>query len=298
MFRRLRADFILRLFQRQSGFVQGLVGALDRHDCPAAEAAPLQPFRVDAVGDSRITTDHHVRRQVLEQQAASADHHMRTNLAKLVHANKTAENGEIVHAHMPGQLHAVGKDDVAANMAVVRQMHICHDPVVVADLRDTGVLRGTDVEGTVFADDIVVTDFQPHWFASVFLVLRDAAQRVELENAVVLANASVPFDHHMRADRRARADLDMLADDGIGADCDIIRQSGIGVDERRWMYYRHYLSFIVHMISASAATWPSTSATARNFHSPRMLRVGVTLRINWSPGTTGRLKRAPSMPTK
>ena len=52
------------------------------------------------------------------------------------------------------------------------------------------------------------------------------------------------------------------------------------------------------IIVAEVATAPSTSATVSNFQMPRMARSSVALRTSRSPGTTGRLKRALSMPTK
>ena len=39
-------------------------------------------------------------------------------------------------------------------------------------------------------------------------------------------------------------------------------------------------------------------ARVLNFQMPALWRSIVTSRISWSPGSTGRLKRAPSMPTK
>ena len=54
----------------------------------------------------------------------------------------------------------------------------------------------------------------------------------------------------------------------------------------------------MHIISASQASSPSTVARAENFHSSRFCFSNFTSKISWSPGTTGRLKRALSMPTK
>jgi hypothetical protein len=41
---------------------------------------------------------------------------------------------------------------LVADLAVVRDMHVGHDPVVVADARHAGVLDGAQVEGAELAD--------------------------------------------------------------------------------------------------------------------------------------------------
>ena len=54
----------------------------------------------------------------------------------------------------------------------------------------------------------------------------------------------------------------------------------------------------VHINSASVASWPSTRASALNHQMPRVKRVSSTCMCIASPGITGRLKRALSIPTK
>jgi hypothetical protein len=51
-------------------------------------------------------------------------------------------------------------------------------------------------------------------------------------------------------------------------------------------------SMILALITASAAVLPSTVACPRNFHTPSFFCCLTTLMRNWSPGTTGRRKRA------
>ena len=50
--------------------------------------------------------------------------------------------------------------------------------------------------------------------------------------------------------------------------------------------------------SAEAASASPTDATADIFQMPRRVRSSVALSVSWSPGSTGRRKRALSMPTK
>ena len=137
--------------------------------------------------------------------------------------------------HMAGQRRTVGHDGVVADLAVVRHMHIGHDPVVAADAGDAGILRGAQVEGAEFAYGVVVADLKARRFACVFLVLRDLAERAELKDAVMRPMRGMPA-RSPHADRpSARTDLDMFADDGIGADLDVVGQLRVRMNDRGWV---------------------------------------------------------------
>jgi hypothetical protein len=64
---------------------------------------------------------------------------------------------------------------VIADLAIVRYMHISHDPVVVAHACHTDILRSTNIESAGFAYGVVVADFQPGRFVRIFFVLRNFA---------------------------------------------------------------------------------------------------------------------------
>ena len=78
-----------------------------------------------------------------------------------------------------------------------------------------------------------------------------------------------------------------LVDEGGGMDQAHVGLASGGLDRCAWRTAarpRHHLA--VHL------------RRALNFAMPRFRASIVDSRISWSPGTTGRLKRAPSMPTK
>ena len=64
---------------------------------------------------------------------------MRAQPHILMYYGKAAQNNKIIHVHMASQLRIVGKNGVVANGAVMGQMHIGHDPVVVTNSRNTAV---------------------------------------------------------------------------------------------------------------------------------------------------------------
>jgi hypothetical protein len=83
---------------------------------------------------------------------------MRANPDKLVHHRKTTKNGPIANVNMASQLRVICKYRVICDLAVVGQMHIGHDPVVIADPRNPNVARRSDIEGTKLANSIAVSN--------------------------------------------------------------------------------------------------------------------------------------------
>src|SRR6185503_10655011 len=160
------------------------------------------------------------------------------------------------------------------------------------------------VDGHVLADRVPVPYLDPGRLAPVFLVLRRAADRGELENAIAPADARMALDHDVRPDPAALPDFDMVADDRIRTDLHVGPDPGAGMHDCGRVD-RHGAGFQActvlrteQSISASQTTAPSTRAVHENFHTPRTPRSRITSSSSWSPGTTGRLKRALSMPAR
>src|SRR5690606_19267195 len=155
------------------------------------------------------------------------------------------------------------KDRRIADQAVVGDMAIGHDPVVVADPGNAAALHRAAVDGAELPDDVAVADLEQGRLALVLLVLRILAYRGELEDPVTAADPGRPADHHVRSDPGIVADLDVGADDGVGTDRDIRPELGRRVDDR--FRIDHWsTSLIAQRTSHSAASCPSTSARASN----------------------------------
>src|SRR5690606_39167140 len=288
------------LLQPQAGAIQQLVGALDVADLLGAEVAPAQAFAVDPEGFRGHAGTGDVRRQVLVEASVHAAEAVRPDAAELVHLGEAAEDGPVTDVHMALQGGAVGEDHVVADHAVMRDGHEGHAPVVAADGGLAAILAGAAVEGAELADGVAIAEHQPRGLVGVLLVLGCRAQRTELEDAVVAADHRRPFDGHVRTDLGAGADHDVRADHGKGADADILRDLRLRIDDGCGMDSRlaHWNSLAAHISSATVTGLPSTSATPLNFQTPFTVRTSSTLSTSWSPGSTGFLKRALSMPTK
>ena len=172
----------------------------------------------------------------------------------------------------------VGEDRMVAHDAIMSDMGIGHDPVVVADERDARILDRPAIDRRVLANRIAIADLEPGILAVVFLVLRVVANRRERKDVVIATDRRRPLDDHVRLDARSAADLDIRCYDGIGSDADAFVQS------RLTRYHRTLVdqgSFLVTIrITASAASWPSTSAWHSKRHSARLRRVSLALSIS------------------
>src|SRR5512134_788297 len=297
---RLLGELALGFLQREPRAVQRAVGAPDARDALRRKPAAPQPLAVDAVGLGHVAGGLDVGRQILGEVGAHAREAVRADVHELVHQGGAAEDHPVADVHVPRQPAVVGEDAMAADLAVVREMHAGHDPVVVADARDARVARRPAIDGHALADRVAVADLDRRVLARVFLVLRRRADRAELIDAVVAPDARAPVEHHVRADPAALAHLDALADDGVGAHRDAWREPRARVDHGRGMDLRraHARSSArsVHRISASAFTTPPTRDTQANFQMPRLCARIVASISSWSPGTIGRLNLALSMP--
>ena len=78
--------------------------------------------------------------------------------------------------HMASQLRIIGKNRVVAHLAVMRQMHIGHDPVVVAHTGHADIAGRANIEGTKLADGVALANDQLARLARILLVLGNRTQ--------------------------------------------------------------------------------------------------------------------------
>src|SRR3546814_5864650 len=116
---------------------------------------------------------------------------------------------------MPGKLDRIGYDGMAGDLAIGCDMHVRHDPVVVADAGNPHILGRSRIDGDIFTHGIAVADFQARGFAGVFFVLRDAADGAKTVERIVFAYGGMAIDDAVRADDAARAHRDVLANDAV-----------------------------------------------------------------------------------
>ena len=105
-----------------------------------AEAAPAQAYEVQAAIACGLLASDDVRRNVLTEAAAALYHHVATNLAELMTENDGADDSVVVNLHFSCEFRGVAYNDVVAENAIVGNVHVLHEQVVVSDNGST--LRG------------------------------------------------------------------------------------------------------------------------------------------------------------
>src|SRR6516165_870000 len=291
-----RGETLERVRQLQIRAIEDAVGLADVADLLFAEAAPLEALGVDAVRHGGVPRHHHVRGHVAREDRAAAEEGMCADLGELVYGGEAAEDHPVADLDVTAHGDAVGEHGVVADHAVVRDVGERHEQVVAANGGDALVVGGAAVDGAALAEDVAVADDQPGRLAAVFLVLGRIADGSELEDAVVRADRGRAVHDHVWPDDGARTDLHLWANDAEGTDRHIRREPRLGGDDGARV--DHLPVSGATIMSAWATSASPTSATVAKRQMPLSDRSSCALSSNWSPGTTGRRKRALSMPTR
>ena len=195
----------------EAGEVEISVNLLDVADGVVAEVAATQTYTVDAGVADGLAGGLDVGRDVLVDEGAALNHHVRADVAELVHERAAADDGEIVDHHLAGQLRGVADDDVVAYGAVVGHMAVGHDEAVVA-YGGAAAGGGAAVHGDALADGGVVADDGQGVLAAELEVLRYGADDGTGEYGAVTSDAGAFKDGYVAADARALADFHIGVD--------------------------------------------------------------------------------------
>ena len=112
---------------------------------------------------------------------------------------------------------------MAADLAVVGDVRVAQKQVVRADARD-GIRVGAAVDRGVFAENIVVADFQIGGISDVFEVLGFASDGRKGEKLVGAAEFRVALENDVRVQDTIIAEFDIRSNDAKRADTDIASQ--------------------------------------------------------------------------
>src|SRR5690606_12005172 len=173
------------------------------------------------------------RRNILTHRAGTTNHAVCADTTELMHGSQTAQNGPVANMHVAAQLDAVGDNRVIADLAIVSNVGVGHDPVVIAHTGHAHILHRTGIDGDVFTNHIAIADFQASRFTSVLLVLRHAADGAETVEMVVATNRGHAIYHAVRAHFGARPYRDIGPNDAVRPDLDIICKLSACFDDGR-----------------------------------------------------------------
>src|SRR5690606_37836494 len=302
------APLVAELGQRDDGLVElqalaveEFVGAVEQGDLLGTEAAALQTLAIDGAGGGRVARHHHVGGHILGEEGGGPGKAVGADRDELVHQHVAGEDRPVPHHHMAGEGGIVDQDAVIAHHAIVTDVDVGHQQVVIADGGLAPILHGAAVDGDPLADDVVVADHQPRGFALVLEVRGVLPHGGKLVDAVMGADHGGALDDHVGADLGIVADGDVRADDGPGTHLDVGADAGGRVDNGARINQNHRpqrISCRAHSSCASQASWSSTVALQLKRQILRFTESISACSISRSPGTTWRLKRTPSTPAK
>ena len=167
----------------------------------------------------------------------------------------------VIQGYVAGQGRAVGEDDVVADPAVVPDVGIDHEQVIVPDAGLHATAARADVERRELADRIPVADRQRTVLPAILHVLRNGAHAGELENPVVAADRRAALHHAVRSHARIPAEAHVRADHRVRADLHAAVQFGARGHDRGGVYGRLAAHAGVSSSGATSATVNSSSAT-------------------------------------
>ena len=97
-----------------------------------AETPPSQSYEVDSCVADRFLSCNDVGRNVLACSGTALHHHVTSHAYELVEENCCGNDGVVVDNHFACEFCGISNDTTVANDAIVCNMHILHQQVVVA----------------------------------------------------------------------------------------------------------------------------------------------------------------------
>ena len=123
---------------------------------------------VEAVAFCVIALNDGVRHRVFDDDGISTDKRFVANAAKLMNTRIRAHACFVCDLDVAGECGGVCHDYLAAELAIVGDVGLCHQQIAVADPRHPAAARRAAMDGNEFANMIAFADLGPGRFAGVF----------------------------------------------------------------------------------------------------------------------------------
>jgi hypothetical protein len=190
-----------------------------------------------------MPADGQERRDIPRKSGQSGDKAPFADGDKLVRGGQAAEPGPGFDLAMPAYLHEIAQNGVIFDRAVVSDVHVDHEEIVVSDSR-MFVRIHTRMDSHMLVHLVPVAYYESADFGASVQThdLRFAADHTAGKEAILPADPDIFANDHVCLDYRTGTDRDATVDDGIGPDYYIVGQLSIFVDYRTWMYLSHVTS--------------------------------------------------------
>ena len=164
--------------------------------------------------------------------------------------------------HMTCDLRVTRENRIVTNLAIMRNVHISHDPIVITNAGDALILRCTRMNSSELTNRIAITNNELGRLATVFHILGGATDGSEVCKNILFTNRGVTLDHSMRTYFATSADFDMRSNNRVRTNLNITSDFSLVINYSRCMNPSHYAPFVrtAQVILASAVSSPSTVA--------------------------------------
>ena len=171
------------------------------------EVSPFECHDVDAARMGGNSFGQHVRRYIVQCATEPGQETIAAYGDKVMHCTTTRDGRIILHMNMTSKQSAVGDDNIVAELAIVGNVHVSHQEVVVADAGDPVFFDGAPIDGYTFAEGIPVAYLNASVSTGVTDILRFGSQdNVGIEQ-IISANGDVSHDGDIVEQTRATANL-------------------------------------------------------------------------------------------
>lgn len=159
----------------------------------------FQTLTIKTFGLGRVTRHHEKGWDVFKHHGGGRGKTITSHAAKLMNPGEATEGDKILHRDVTRQSRIICEYVIIANEAIVGNVHVCHDPIIITEARYSSAPFRAPVDGAVFPNHVTVTHFQYGMIAFIeFFVLRNFPHRSELVNFVITPDIGGPLNDSVR----------------------------------------------------------------------------------------------------
>jgi hypothetical protein len=148
-----------------------------------------------------------------------------------MHTGVGADCGVVFNGHMACKRCGIGHDDVASDLAIMRDVSRDHNEVIISNSRMTAATFCSPVDVDVFAEGVVGSDRQERLFAGKLEILRLNADHAKRKESIVVSDGCRAFNHDVGVQNTPVADGNVFSDAAERADGYIFAYFGETVND-------------------------------------------------------------------
>jgi hypothetical protein len=191
----------------------------------------LKTNNIEAVKLGPASRCDHERGDIFGRPCDTADKCEFSDPAELMHCAKTGKDYKIRDLDMSCEGSTVRHDNVAAYLAIMRNVCVGHDEIIVAYFCYAAAVNSTFIDGDIFLDDVVITYLQYGIFPIVTDVLGRTTDGGERTDGAAFTYCCIPLYYYVSQEFCAFPDCYLFINNAIGAYIDVIIDPGIFMDD-------------------------------------------------------------------